>query len=99
MHGTCRDHSKPPPWPLYIIGLKLLAFVQWLARRIQPGPIFVMNTVGGLVRAQILETVSDLRIPDALAEGPKSAAQLAKEKSKWPAELAQLLKGGCTVMR
>lgn len=44
--------------------------------------MFIMQTVGGHVRAQVLVTVTELGIPDALADTPKTAAELAEEKSE-----------------
>lgn len=51
--------------------------------------MYIMQMVAGHIRAQVLETVIELEIADALGDSPKTAAELAEQKGGTPAMPAQ----------
>ncbi len=51
----------------------------------------------GIVAAQAIYVAAKLRIPDLLASGPKTAAELAADCSAHPASLERLLRALCTL--
>lgn len=56
-----------------------MAFVDWLSLALRPAPIATLTVIGGLARAQILQSLTDLQIADALATRHKTAAELSAE--------------------
>ena len=74
-----RDHSMPPPFIIFKVAIHVMAFADWFWRAVRPAPVAMVSMVSGLARGQILCTLTELQVADALAQGSKTAAELAAE--------------------
>lgn len=68
----------PPVW-LARPGLKVRNAIGRFHARMVPPQLLLMERMNGLVEAKMLSLVADLAIPDLLAAGPRTAADLALE--------------------
>ena len=71
------DWGTPPPWPLFI-GLNVLAGVlRGAADALTPPPIKMLDMAMGYHGTMLVHTAQKFKIPDLLAHGPLSAAEIA----------------------
>ena len=68
-----------PPYRVFVVFMYVLAACNWLYQRMHPAPILAIKMVGGLASAHLIAALCELQIADALADGPKTAAELASE--------------------
>jgi len=72
-----QEWSVPPPWPVFV-GLNVLAAsLRKAADALTPPPIRVLEKSFGFHQTAYLYVLSKYGIPDFLASGPKSVAQIA----------------------
>ena len=76
---ACRDYTALPPWPAFWFGQRLVAFLDWLKTKLLPPPVLLLSTLPSFTTAPVLYTLSEVGIPEALSQGPQTAAQLAGE--------------------
>lgn len=71
------DWSSPPPWPIFI-GVNVLAGVlRSAADALTPPPIRMLEMSMAYQNTLLAYTAQKFKIPDSLATGPKSAAEIA----------------------
>ena len=76
---TCSDWSAPPPWPIFKLALALKSFLKWLDRVMLPPPVHTLTTVMGFLDGSVVATMSRVGVPEALADGPLTAEELANK--------------------
>ena len=92
--NTTRDTSAPVPAFAFAIGSWLPFLADRLVRAVLPPPLYLMKyRVLGYFSTRITAAVAELGIADALAVGPKTAAQLASELKCDERSLFRLLRG------
>ena len=78
MPRTAKPQWVPPAW-LARPGMRFRNTLGRLQARMVPPQYLVMERMNGLVEAKVISLVADLGIPDLLADGPRSAADLAAD--------------------
>jgi hypothetical protein len=71
------DWSTPPPWPIFIVMNVLAGSLRAVADALTPPPFKVLNMVFGAHQTQLVHVVQKFKIPDLLADGPLTAAEIA----------------------
>ena len=79
----CRDQSALPPYPIFVFGINLLAAFSWVWQRLHPPALVALNITFGLAKAEVLTAICQLHIAEALAGGPRTAAQLGAELGEY----------------
>lgn len=89
-----RDTSAPVPALAFAIGSWLPFLADRLVRAVLPPPLYLMKyRVLGYFSTRITAAVAEIGIADALAAGPKTAAQLASELRCDERSLFRLMRG------
>jgi hypothetical protein len=71
------DWSSPPPWPIFI-GLNVLAGgLHAAADALTPPPIKMLDMAMGFHHTVLVHVAQKFEIPDKLADGPLTAAEIA----------------------
>ncbi len=70
--------------------------VQGIARRMVSAPVGVLELVSGLIEANTVYAVARLRVADALAGGPRTAADVADELGTHPDATFRLLRAAAS---
>ncbi|KAK9798227.1 hypothetical protein WJX73_009795 [Symbiochloris irregularis] len=86
-----QDIGQPPPYPVFWVFIHLLAGLQWIVEQLVPPPLTAMKLLTGTLRAEILATLTELEVAEALAEGPCTADELAKQLGCQAKRLERLL--------
>ena len=73
------DWSTPPPWPVFIAVNMLAGALRAGADALTPPPIKLIDLTMGYQRTTFVYLAQTLKIPDILAKGPHSAAEIAAE--------------------
>ena len=68
-----------------------------LSRRMAPAPVQVLEIAGGFIDSQVVYASTKLGIPDSLASGPRTAADLAKDVDANPDAVHRLLRAAATI--
>ncbi|KAK9789206.1 hypothetical protein WJX73_010674 [Symbiochloris irregularis] len=68
----------PIQYPIFIFGVYLIATLQWVTQLITPAPLVATDLALANIRGQIITTVTELGIADAL-DRAKTAKELASE--------------------
>ena len=71
------DWSAPPPWPIFIALNVLAGVLRAGADALTPPPIRMLDMSMGYHLTMLVHTAQKFKIPDLLAEGPLSAAEIA----------------------
>jgi hypothetical protein len=71
------DWSTPPPWPIFIAMNVLAGSLRAVADALTPPPFNVLNMVFGAHQTQLVHVAQKFKIPDLLADGPLTAAEIA----------------------
>ena len=78
------DWSTPPPWPIFI-GLNMLAgALRAAADALTPPPIKMLDMAMGFHHTQLVHIAQKFRIPDILAAGPLTPADIAAKVGSKP---------------
>ena len=64
---------------MFSLALGLKAFLKWLDRATSPPTVHTLNTVMGFLDGAVVATLSRVGVPDALADGPLTAEELASK--------------------
>jgi O-methyltransferase len=73
---TAKRRPVPPVW-IVKPAMRIRNALGRLHARVVPPEYLVMERMGGMVETKILSIIADLGIPDRLASGPRTAADLA----------------------
>ena len=83
-----------PPPPLVDAGLALRGLILRAADAMLPATALVWERSMGLARTQVLATIAELGVPDALDRGPRTAAELAETLDVDADALHRVLRAG-----
>lgn len=84
--------SRLPPVRVARAATSVRTTVQGLTRRMVPPPVGVLEMVSGLIEASTMYAVAKLGVADALAGGPRTAADVAAELGTHPDATFRLLR-------
>jgi hypothetical protein len=93
--------TRLPPVPVARAASTIRTTVQGLTRRMVPPPVGVLELVSGLIEANTVYAVAKLGVADALASGPRTAADVAADLGTHPDATYRLLRAaaGLGVLR
>jgi hypothetical protein len=86
-----------PPVPLYRFANSVRDWLQRVVRRMVPAPVALYEQLTGVWQTEMIYTATRLGIPDLLADGAKSAEELAEATGAHPDALARLLRATTTI--
>ena len=71
------DWSAPPPWPIFIAVNALAGALRSASDALTPPPIKMLDMAMGYHHTILVHVAQKFKIPDLLAKGPLSAAEIA----------------------
>jgi hypothetical protein len=71
------DWSAPPPWPIFIAVNALAGALRSASDALTPPPIKMLDMAMGYHHTILVHIAQKFKIPDLLAKGPHSAAEIA----------------------
>ena len=71
------DWSAPPPWPIFIALNALAGALRAASDALTPPPIKMLELATGFHHTILVHIAQKFKIPDLLADGPLSAAEIA----------------------
>jgi O-methyltransferase domain/Dimerisation domain len=90
--AVSRAPAKAPPRPAVLVASWLRGFFLRCADRMLPNQLAVLDHAHGFAKARILSTMAELGVADHLADGPRSAEDLASTIGCQPDALHRLLR-------